>query len=391
MSSRKKVLIITAASLFLLFSMIWILLRGFYISGYLEPSSPEPQGSRALVTVLRKNGTEVTERRSVRGAVKDLEKGNTLLITSPSTLSRRQLAYLEEHLQSDTAKKGRIVLVSPNQQVLSIMAPDIWPAATVDDPDAAAQGEQCMLNTRARRISAGSPTSHRKSLRDKLIKEYPGVLFSVHGSANACFLHDSQVSVAKQGRVVVVGSGAPFTNRLLASQDNAAFALNLLSQGKPVTWYLPSPDDPSSDPGSSVVDYLPSAINPFVDGLTLPVLLLLIASWHRLGPVVREPLPVTVPAAELTRSRAQLMMRFRQRERAAHELRAKTRRELVTLLGGPASASSEEQIAFLQKASPKNSGRLRELLTDSPIKNNSELRQLAEDLIHLEKETRRDR
>ncbi|MGQ4548196.1 DUF4350 domain-containing protein [Dermabacteraceae bacterium P13077] len=391
MSSRKKVLIITAASLFLLLSIIWILLRGFYISGHLEPSSPEPQGSRALVTVLRENGTEVVVRRSVGGAVKDLERGNTLLITDPSALSRKQLAFLEQHLQPDNAARGRIVLVSPNQQVLSIMAPDIWPAATIGTPAATAKGEQCALNTRARSIAAGTPTSSRKSLQKKLIEEHPGVLFSVHGSASACFLHDSQVSVAKQGRVVAVGSSAPFTNRFLAEQDNAAFALNLLSQGKPVTWYLPSPDDPSSDPESSAADYLPPAIRPFTTGLILPVLLLLIASWHRLGPVVREPLPVTVPAAELTRSRAQLMMRFRQRERAAHELRAKTRRELVALLGGPASAGSEEQIAFLQKASPKNSGRLRELLTDSPIKNNSALRQLAEDLIHLEKETRRDR
>jgi hypothetical protein len=65
---------------------------------------------------------------------------------------------------------------------------------------------------------------------------------------------------------------------------------------------------------------------------------------RRLGPVVREPLPVVVRASEAVEGRARLYRRAGAREHAAETLREATRARLRPLVGLPPDAAAGELV-----------------------------------------------
>ena len=81
-------------------------------------------------------------------------------------------------------------------------------------------------------------------------------------------------------------------------------------------------------------DLLPDWVGPTV--LELFIAVVLVAGWRarRLGPVVEEPLPVVVRAAEVTEGRARLYRRAKARDRAANELRRATVESAGAAAGG---------------------------------------------------------
>ena len=102
-------------------------------------------------------------------------------------------------------------------------------------------------------------------------------------------------------------------------------ALRLLGQRDRLVWYVPEAADLVGDDGVSLRTLLPEWILPglWIAGAT--VLALLLWRVRRLGPLVTEPLPVTVKAIETTQSRGRLYRKAGDRAHAAQALRRAAR------------------------------------------------------------------
>jgi hypothetical protein len=132
--------------------------------------------------------------------------------------------------------------------------------------------------------------------------------------------------------LTVVGAPDPFTNGRLADHGNAALGLGLLGSADDLWWVLP---DPGAGPGdqTSLFDILPGWVEPVLWQLLLAGVLLALWRGRRLGPVVTEPLPVVVRAAESVEGRGRLYRRARARDRAADALRGGARARILPFLG----------------------------------------------------------
>ncbi len=132
------------------------------------------------------------------------------------------------------------------------------------------------------------------------------------------------------------------------------------------------------------------------DGVLLAALqvliaVVLLALWRgrRLGPVVSEPLPVVVRAAEAVEGRARLYRRGRARDSAATALRESSLARLIPLLGLPSGPDPPAVVdAVADRTGPVCRCARRLLYGAAPSDDQSMVR-LADDLDALEREVRR--
>ena len=123
--------------------------------------------------------------------------------------------------------------------------------------------------------------------------------------------------------------------------------------------------------------------------LLLAGIVLAWARGRRLGPVVTEPLPVVVRAAESTQGRARLYRRGRSRDHAATALRRRSLRRASVVLGLP-RGSTVDVVAPLVAARTGRSGPdVAVLLAGPPPSDDAALVRLADDLDALDQEVRR--
>ncbi|UYG15708.1 DUF4350 domain-containing protein [Brachybacterium huguangmaarense] len=355
------------------------LARGAYRDAPFEPSSPAPGGSKAVVTVLRDGGATVrTERRTAEAAAA-LRSGDTVLVTAPSTLDRPQLEALREALD---AGDGRLVLVTPDFGGLAVLAPGVRPTGTVEDEDArlSADAECSDASFAARTVRPGPVALDADG--DQVA---PAIVYSGPETARGCFRTGAGASIMRSGDVTVLGSARYLTNAGVGGADNAAVALNALGDGH-VVWYLPSAADPMASTQPGAFERLPDWMGPVGLWLAVCVLVLLVALMWRGGPVVVEPLPVTVRAQELTAGRARLMHRAGARESAARSLRSATAVRLASRLGIRRGESLDALVAAAAPLVGRSPAALRELLGETPVRTDEELVRLADDLDRLEKE-----
>ncbi len=148
------------------------------------------------------------------------------------------------------------------------------------------------------------------------------------------------------------------TNRHLDEQGNAALALGLLSDHPRLTWYTAR----RAAGGASLTSLLPEAIPWAV--LQLGIALIVIGFWRgrRLGPVVTEPLPVVVRAAETVLGRARLYAAARARDTAATALREGSRTRLAALVHLDAHAAPEALVAAVAARTGEEPGAVAALL-----------------------------
>lgn len=198
------------------------------------------------------------------------------------------------------------------------------------------------------------------------------------------------------GRVTVFGDASPLTNDRLAEDGNAALVLRSLGRHDTLVWYTPSLTDtggasgPGEQPGPvPLADLLPAWAGPV--GLQLLVVLLALVVWRArgLGPVVTEPLPVVVRAAETTTGRGRLYRRARARGHAGAALRAGTARRCAARLGLPRSADAPAVVDAVAHAAGRPSEQVAALLYGPPPTDDDGLLRLARQLDELESEVHR--
>jgi hypothetical protein len=305
---RWRLGIIGAGLLALVLALV-ALTAGRSAGGTLDPRSAGPDGARAIASLMRAQGITVD-----RGAA-DSPQGRTVFVPFPEDLD-------DTSLQRLMTSGDDIVIVDPG----AVDAVQVRPESS--------------LAVRTRSPDCGLPAA-----RVAGPVRLGGTRYSSANGGISCYGGSLLVLPADTtpggGTFTVLGSADFMTNARLDEQGNAALALGLLSNHPRVTWYTAR----RATGGASLTSLLPNAIPWAV--LQIGIALVVIGFWRgrRLGPVVTEPLPVVVRAAETVLGRARLYAAARARETAAAALREGSRTRLAALVHLDPHAAPEALVA----------------------------------------------
>jgi hypothetical protein len=339
------------------------------VNQYLDPATANGDGTHALADILVGLGHQVITVRSVPAAMRAATPGATLVITSPEYLSDSELSTLG-------GVRASVLLVEPDPAALRAIAAPISLIGSV---------QPVMVTTPACTLSAAALAGTADMGGVNLLVRVPTT------AAEECYSSTSGptlVQMPVHGRtVIVLGTGAPLTNARLASDGNAALALNLLPSHR-VVWLVPASAAVAvaATGPRTFASLLPVGV--YLVMIQLAVATLLAAGWRarRLGPLVPEPLPVVVRAAETTEGHGRLYQSRRARAQAAQALRGALLGRLARAIGLPGGASQEAVVTALAQRSATGPPRLTELLYGPPPRNDADLVALAHDLDELERE-----
>jgi hypothetical protein len=359
---------LVVAAVVLLGALVLALFAGGSGSGRLDPREPAPEGGRAAAEVLRDQGVRVQLVRTTSAARAAAAPGDTLLVVDPGLLVPRQARAVR-------ATGADLVVVSP--QAPEQFAPPVT-AGPPSRPEVRRPG--CALAP-ARRAGAADAGGF-------------SWVVDAEASAQLCYARaglPSLVRVRDGGRsVTLLGNPAPLTNRHLGDEGNAALVLGLLGENPKLVWYLPSLSDvPRAAQQRSIYDLVPDGVWWGLVQLGVAVLLLALWRARRLGPVVAEPLPVVVRAAETVEGRARLYRRGGARDTAAEALRSGLRARLVPLVGLPVRAEPPAVVDAVAARSGRTASDVAALLYGAAPADDAALVRLADDLDALEREVRR--
>ena len=325
---------VALAVLAVLVALLGAVLANSGARGVLDPRSADPTGSRALAVLLRQDGVDVRRRTQVDPTSAGPVEGDSVLVAFPDRLDRAAAQEL-------VALGADLVLVAPSR-------PEDWvdgverrragaDAAPGDAPENAGEGVRppaCGLPAAAAAGSAEVAEMSYTAARP------PG------GEAVLCYADDGLAALValvdgEGRRVTILGDPRPLTNDRLDDAGNAALALGLLGTARTLVWLLPPVTASSPQAPTLLLELVPPGLWWALGQVGVAVALA--AAWRarRLGPVVPEPLPVVVRAAEATEGRARLYRRFRAAQRAGEALRHATRARLSRWLGLARAAPRE--------------------------------------------------
>ena len=290
--------------------------------GRLDPRSADPEGGRALATLLSDRGVDVRRLTDPAEATVGLDDRAVLLVPFPAQLDEGAAGRLGD------AADGTIVLVAPSTEVL----------------DAVTTGIRREGSTGTQVRQPGCDQSAAVAAGDA--RTGGAVFESEDGLSCYAAGEDGAPLVTGDTRggagLVVLGTGETLTNERLGEDGNAALAINLLGgdgSADELRWLVPSPGSAAGD--ESAAGILPDWVLPALVQLLFVGLLVALWRGRRLGPPVVEPLPVVVRAAEAVEGRARLYRRAQARDRAAAALRSGALARLVPRLGIDSAAGGE--------------------------------------------------
>ncbi|WP_411137090.1 DUF4350 domain-containing protein [Streptomyces sp. C10] len=298
--------------------------------GRLDPRSSDRTGSRAIAQLLASHDVSTQIVTTSEEAAAAAGPHTTLLVTNPEMLTQDQLTGLHT---ATAHTPGRTVLLAPDSSSLETFAPGVRRDSPAD--------------ISARRPACSLPEARRAG--NALVG---GLSYTTAADgADRCYLSGDRPTLlrlpaSRTGRdTVLLGSPDFLYNHHLAEHGNASLALQLLGTHKHLVWYLPSVSDPSAaqDNQRGFLDLVPSGWYWALLQLTFAAALAALWRARRLGPLVPEKLPVTVPAAETTEGHARLYEQANARDRASSVLRSATRTRLAPLIGvSPAHAHTPD-------------------------------------------------
>jgi uncharacterized protein DUF4350 len=340
-------------------AILLLVTNGGTAHGDLDPRSAEPGGAQALARLLTEQGVRVVGVRTFADAEKELSPGAELLVTEPALVEPGHLAELRRHA-------GEAVMIGARQDTLDTVLPGVF---TMPDSEVGVRSPDCTV---AAAVAAGTAT-------------LGGVGYQARQAARVCY----SGSLLQLGPTTLLGSGAPLTNQRLATEGNAALSLRLLGRSSKLVWYLPSPADTSA--GVAPRPFLDLVPRRWLFGaVELGVAVVLFALWRgrRLGPVVDEPLPVVVRAAETVEGRARLYRRSRSSGHAAGILRQAAVDRLCPALGLGAATEPSVVVSAVAARSGRSAAEVRALLYGPAPENDAALVRLADEIDRLTREVR---
>jgi hypothetical protein len=306
--------------------------------GRLDPRSADPDGGRALATLLGDRGVHVDRVTDANAIPAGLDSSTAVLVPIPGLLDGSAVQALGD------ATQGSIVLVGASGDLLSTIGADVRSSSLTetrtrppgcDDPAAVAAGDVLIGGTT---YTTGSGTRCYGANSDAA----PMVVGTTRGGA----------------RLVLLGTGTMLTNDRLDEDGNAALGLNLLGgdgSADVLRWLVPAPGSAAGNGSASSI--LPDWVVPALLQLLFAGLLVALWRGRRLGPPVVEPLPVVVRAAEAVEGRSRLYRRAQARDRASEALRSGALARMVPRLGIDSPAGGEPPPDAIVAAVAARSGR----------------------------------
>ena len=336
-------------------SVVIVLVRGSGGGTALDPGSVAPEGGRALARLLDAQGVRVTPVYTAADAER-AAAGATVLVTRPELLPPKHLRVLAD-------RAGDLVLVAPDQDTVDVLMPD---TRVADPTEIADRAPDCALD---HAVASGTAT-----------------MGGIRYESDATSCYDTTLVQSEVDGVTLLGAGAPLTNDRLDEVGNAALTMRLLGQHQRLVWFVPALDDPALRPDQRpLTELVPDGVKFGL--LQVCVVVVLLALWRarRLGPVVTEPLPVVVRAAETVEGRARLYRRAGAADHAAGILRQATVARLSHRLGLPRDAGPQEVVTAVAGHTGRQEKETHALLYGPPPAGETELVRLADTLDALEK------
>jgi hypothetical protein len=333
----------------------------------LSSRNPAPDGAMAAAEILGRHGVSVTPTDTLADTMDALAEPNetTVLIYDPrGFLDRTQLEDI-----TDTA--NHVVLVNPRLRTLNALEQEFRPGGVVPDGTKVLE-PRCDLEDA---LVAGKVSAQG------FIYSGPVVCYPATGQGSGLY------AASADGRVVVMGSTDLLNNQHLASEGNAALALRTLGKDRKLVWYLPGAGDLAATDSTPTLNELAPRWLAFV-GPWLAIVVLLAIAWRgrRMGPLVFEPLPVVVKAAETAEGRARLYQDSRAVDRAAENLRAGTLARLARHFNLGMDATPEAIVDASSRHVERPVTDLRSVLLDFRPDNEGQLVQWAQQIERIEQE-----
>ncbi|MEW5810785.1 MAG: DUF4350 domain-containing protein [Actinomycetota bacterium] len=333
--------------------------------GPLDPASTSPDGTRALVTLLRDNGIDVVIADSV-AAVERAARPDTLLVAGQTFW-----LYDDEQLRRLAALPGDRLLLAPIGKTREALAPGL---RSGDATEFGGLSPRCDLREaqRAGSVQFGAADTFEPTGSTAVTRCYGGVLARYDDAGRT---------------VTVVGDASFLTNSVLPEEGNAALAMNLAGTRPTVIWYAPQRGEGAGATGDAdIVDLIPDQVTWLVLQLVVAVALLALWRGRRVGPLVAEPLPVIVRASETVEGRGRLYRSRRARDRAADALRTSARQRLLPRLGLRPDAAPPAVVAAVAQRSGQDPQWVTHTLYGAPPASDAELVALARALDDIERQ-----
>lgn len=328
----------------------------------LDPDSAARNGAKALATLLRGYGVQVTATSALDTSRLSLPGPDAIVVTDPNAYSAQQLGELHA--------VTHVVLAGPAPRLLRAVL------------QATGDGDQLVPGAAAAISGPVAPGCTWAGGPATGTVELPADTIGYRLLAGTTFPTCYRGALIFAGGTVALGSADLLRNDHLGDQGVAALAVNAITDNRrvrTVEFLLPGGDATAAAAPTTWALFPSGARRSFV---ALAIIGLVLVLWRarRLGPVVDEPLPVVVRSAELVEGHGRLYRRAGARVRAAAALREATRHRLRRHLGLPGTASA----ALLASAVGTRIGRepaaVAALLDGAPPPDDASLVRLADDL-----------
>ncbi len=365
-----------AAAIAIVVGIVVMVVQGANLSdgAYLAPANAAPEGAMAVAEVLRDRGVDVVVVDAADGARAALARADATLLVHDIS------GFLDpERLPGLAELAAHTVVIDAEFAHLRELAPAVNAAGAVSGTLEADCGVTAVNR-------AGKVTG--EGLGYRVTGDSAGVEACL-GSGDDVY---SLVRLETDGRALtVLGASAALSNERVAELGNAALALGLLGEHPTLVWYQPGPAD-VVDGSATLADLTPAWLSPVLALLVLTVIAAGVWKGRRMGPLVVEHLPVTVPANETIDGRARLYQKSSARLRALDALRIGTIARIATACGLAPSAGVAEVAGAAASVSGMSLHEVRRLLQGAEPTSDRELIRLSDDLLGLETEvTRRAR
>lgn len=340
-------------------------------------------GYAALVSVLEDEGVEIRRAYSAQQAQELMDQDPEAGVVVQMRGFQPDQQFVSQ-LGDEFARDRNVLWLSTNTGTLGRLfgleagpGPSI-PTTAAGTADVLTSGDQCRHPAATAAESIQAPGESLAATEG---------CFEVPGSPSGFVL--TEVSAG-----TVFTAPEAFTNQHITAEGNAALALNLLTDGQAddqqLIWYTPSgadiDDDADSTTWASPFDYLPRWFDPLFWWLVICALIAMFAAGRRYGPVVTEPMPVSVPAGETAAGRGRLYQRANATVASAEALRNAHLLRLARLLRvGRQAPASAVAAAAAQALGRESAGEPADLLAaPAQVRNNRQLVAYAQALAQLE-------
>ncbi|MEX1078701.1 MAG: DUF4350 domain-containing protein [Homoserinimonas sp.] len=354
-----------------LIAVVVLLARGATVPDgvFLSATNPAPVGGMAVAEVLADQGVNVK-------VVGTSAEARTALAGADATLLLHDAGnYLDaDQLQDLSALARHTVLVEPGFLQLRDIAPEIGAAGAVGGVLTA----DCEVGAVTRAGTVLGDGSGYRLIADTTNAE------SCLGSGDAVF---SLIQFDRDGhRVTVLGASAALSNERVAELGNAALALGVLGENATLVWYQPTLADVAGG-AATIADLTPAWLSPVLALMFLVVIAAGVWRGRRMGPLVVEHLPVTVPSNETMDGRARLYQKASARLRTLDALRVGTVSRLAVACGLPRTASVTEVAAVTASITGRDIREVTALLLNAEPATDRDLIRLSDELLTLEETT----